>query len=1367
MRRGAKPAKTKVEAKLPVAKKSLKSDGSRVRDLEKRLADALKREADAVKREAEAQDKQTATAEILRVISSSPSDVQPVFAAVLRSAARLCDASDATIFQVDGDELRIVAHEGPIPLTPVGAIPLIRGTASGRAVLDRRTIHVPDLQAEVDEYPESSALARSHGSRTVLNVPLLRGAEAIGAVAIRRTEVRPFTDRQIELLETFAEQVVLAIENVRLFNETREGLEQQTATAEILRVIATSPTDLQPVLDVVAENAARVCGADDAVIARLDGEVFHTVAGVGRMPRLPRDEDWPVRGSLAGHAVIERRTIHIPDAATMPEAEFPATIARARALGIRTALATPLLREGVPIGAIVIRRVEVRRFSAKQIALLETFANQAVIAIENVRLFQELQARNAELTESLEQQRATGEILRVIASSPTDVQPVFEAVARNASRLCEAPDVLIFRVDGDALQRVASVGPFAETLRPDQQFQQFPMVRSSVLGRAVVDRRTIHIHDLASESDDEYPLAKELQRRYGHRTMFAIPLLRENVALGAIVAVRTEVRPFSDGQLALLQTFADQAVIAIENVRLFNELEVRNRELTGALEQQTATAEILRVIASSPTDVEPVMEAVAENAVQVCGATDSAIYRLEGERLRMVAKRGPLRRSLSVGDTLPVSRGTVGGQIVRDRRTIHVKDILAAEAEFPETVSRMRQAGAPTHTMLGTPLLREDTPLGVIFVARGQVHPFSAKQIALLETFANQAVIAIENVRLFRELEARNRELTESLQQQTATADVLKVISRSAFDLRTVLDTLCESAVRLCDADHAYLFQRDGELYHWAASFGHATEVHARISDYFKSRPVPANRGSITGRVALEARVVQVADVLADSEYTWSAAQAIGGWRAALGAPLLRDRKVVGVLFVAKTMPQPFTNQQVELLSTFADQAVIAIENVRLFTELQARTVELSRSVAQLTALGEVSRAVSSTLDVETVLQTIVIRANGLAGTSGCLIWEYDELREEFRLRASHYADERDAAALPAPGGVTTVPKGQGLTTRVMELRQPVQIPDIAVEGTYDSPVRNALIDAGHRALLGVPLMSEDEVIGVLGVTSKTLGEFAPEIVQLLSTFATQSALAIQNARLFQEIADKSRLLEAASRHKSEFLANMSHELRTPLNAIIGFSEVLAERMFGEVNEKQAEYLQDILSSGRHLLSLINDILDLSKVEAGRLELELGRFHLPSALDNALTLVRERATRHGITLAQAVDERVGDIVADERKVKQILLNLLSNAVKFTPEGGRVGLTATAADGVITIAVSDTGIGIALEDQAAIFEEFRQAGREDARKQEGTGLGLTLAKKFVELHGGRIWVQSQVGQGSTFSFTLPHGSPSDPGGGSPH
>jgi signal transduction histidine kinase len=535
---------------------------------------------------------------------------------------------------------------------------------------------------------------------------------------------------------------------------------------------------------------------------------------------------------------------------------------------------------------------------------------------------------------------------------------------------------------------------------------------------------------------------------------------------------------------------------------------------------------------------------------------------------------------------------------------------------------------------------------------------------------------------------------------------------------------------------------------------------------------IPITLGTLYGRTVADRQTIHT-DMAAAVETDFpdlKDRQRLTGIRTFLSTPLLREGVPIGVIAMRRTEVRPFSATQIALLETFANQAVIAIENVRLFNELRARTAELTRSVEQLTALGEVSRAVSSTLDVETVLQTIVMRANQLAGTAGCAIWEYDEPREEFRLRASHYADERDAGILPVPGGVTTIPKGQGVTTQVVELRQPVQIPDIAVEGAYESPVRSALIDAGHRALLGVPLLSEDEVIGVLAVTSKTPGEFASDAVRLLSTFATQSALAIQNARLFREIADTSQQLEAASRHKSEFLANMSHELRTPLNAIIGFSEVLLERMFGEVNAKQAEYLQDILGSGRHLLSLINDILDLSKVEAGRLELGLGRFHLPTALDNALTLVRERASRHGIALDVAVAAGVGDVVADERKVKQILLNLLSNAVKFTPEGGRVVLTATPADGVIKISVSDTGIGIAPEDQAAIFEEFRQVGHDDTRKQEGTGLGLTLAKKFVELHGGQIWVRSQVGQGSTFAFTLPvrpeGRSSSDQGRGAP-
>ena len=397
---------------------------------------------------------------------------------------------------------------------------------------------------------------------------------------------------------------------------------------------------------------------------------------------------------------------------------------------------------------------------------------------------------------------------------------------------------------------------------------------------------------------------------------------------------------------------------------------------------------------------------------------------------------------------------------------------------------------------------------------------------------------------------------------------------------------------------------------------------------------------------------------------------------------------------------------------------------MRLFNELQARTSELTRSVDELRALGEVGQAISSTLDLRTVLSTIVTRATQLSGTDAGVIYEYDEQREVFVPRATaHLEAEIVETMLAAP-----VRKGEGATGRLAEVQAPIQLPDI-LEAPTESRVRDVLVRAGYRALLAVPLVREDHLIGGLTVIRKATGEFAPEVIDLLRTFATQSALAIQNARLFREIEEKSRQLELASQHKSEFLANMSHELRTPLNAIIGFSEVLTERMFGDLNEKQEEYLKDIYASGTHLLSLINDILDLSKIEAGRMELELTDFDLPQALDNALILVRERAGRRSITLETSVDERLGEVRADERKIRQVVLNLLSNAIKFTPEGGRIEVRAVPVGGSVEVSVSDTGVGIAPEDHDAVFEEFRQVGT-SAAKQEGTGLGLALSREFM-------------------------------------
>jgi len=447
------------------------------------------------------------------------------------------------------------------------------------------------------------------------------------------------------------------------------------------------------------------------------------------------------------------------------------------------------------------------------------------------------------------------------------------------------------------------------------------------------------------------------------------------------------------------------------------------------------------------------------------------------------------------------------------------------------------------------------------------------------------------------------------------------------------------------------------------------------------------------------------------------------------------------------------TGDELEALGDELNRSAAELAGARATLEqkVESRTRELARSLEELHVLGEVARAVSSSLDLDTVLDTIVARAVHLAGAHGGVLYEYDAATEAFRWIRGTFAVEDDLLQVLRAHPIRL---GEGAAGRAAMLRAPVQVSDVLAEGSYDvTRVRRIFEQCGYRSLLAVPLLYEERIVGVLAIWRRDPGLLAVPAVNLVQTLATQSVLAIQNARLFHEIADKSRQLEAASRHKSEFLANMSHELRTPLNAVIGFSEVLSEGMFGELNAKQAEYVRDILESGRHLLSLINDILDLSKVEAGRMELELGEFDVRAIVDGALLLMRERAGRKRIALDRDIDDAIGTICADERKVKQVLLNLLSNALKFTPDGGRIGVRVASRDGRVEIAVSDTGVGIAKEDQQAVFEEFRQVGS-SAKRVEGTGLGLALARKFVELHGGHITVESEPGVGSTFTFTIP-------------
>jgi signal transduction histidine kinase len=633
--------------------------------------------------------------------------------------------------------------------------------------------------------------------------------------------------------------------------------------------------------------------------------------------------------------------------------------------------------------------------------------------------------------------------------------------------------------------------------------------------------------------------------------------------------------------------------------------------------------------------------------------------------------------------------------------------------------------------------MREGAGIGVILVRRTDARPFSDKQVELVQTFADQAVIAIENVRLFNETK-------ESLERQTATADILRVISSSPADVTPVFDTILESACRLCDSELGAAFRYDGTMMYLAATKNWPAEALATVATRW---PAPPDPRSTSGRVVMSGDVVCQEDTLADSSYDQSAALA-GGWRRMLGVPMLREGVTIGAIVVTWREPGPIAERQISLLKTFADQAVIAIENVRLFKELQARTEALTKSVGQLTALGEVGQAISSTLDLETVLQTIVSRAVQLAGLDGGSIYEYDERAEEFRLQAAENMDEDLLRAVRA----APVRKGEGAIGRTAITLEPTQVPDI-LEESYQSGRKDLLVRAGYRAILAVPLLREDHLLGALLVNRKTPGPFAPEIVELLKTFATQSAMAIQNARLFREIAEKGKQLEVASRHKSDFLASMSHELRTPLNAILGFNEMILGQIYGEVTVDMRAPLAQIQASGKHLLRLINNVLDLAKIEAGRMELSLSDYSVHDTVESVRSTLRPLAAEKGLEFIATVPADIPLAYGDCGRITQCLMNLAGNSLKFT-KAGKVEISVEQKDSVLVYRVSDTGIGIAPEKIETVFAEFKQSDATIASEYGGTGLGLSISRNFIEMHGGRIWVESELGKGSAFIFEVP-------------